>query len=101
MFVAIVIVRVLFVFCLHLLPSYCCNNKQVRVAEMQLNRATNVLEKEDEIAARPARTWFQVFPSIHFIYSCLLPSSSLRSASPLVRLLSYIFATVFFCTSII
>ena len=26
---------------------------------MHLERASNVLEKEEEIAARPARTWFQ------------------------------------------
>jgi hypothetical protein len=31
----------------------------MRVAEMHLNRAENMLNKEDEISSRPARTWFQ------------------------------------------
>lgn len=33
--------------------------KELRVAEMHLNRAENMLNKEDEINSRPARTWFQ------------------------------------------
>ena len=33
--------------------------KELRVAEMHLHRASNVLEHEEEIASRPARTWFQ------------------------------------------
>lgn len=32
---------------------------QTQEAEMQAERAANILQHEDEIAARPARTWFQ------------------------------------------
>ena len=32
--------------------------KELRVAEMHLNRASNVMAHDEEIAARPARTWF-------------------------------------------
>jgi hypothetical protein len=33
--------------------------KEMRVAEMHLQRAENLVEKDDEIASRPQRTWFQ------------------------------------------
>jgi hypothetical protein len=33
--------------------------KELRVAEMHLQRAENLVEKDDEIASRPQRTWFQ------------------------------------------
>lgn len=32
--------------------------KEVRVAEMEANKAKNMMEHESEIASRPARTWF-------------------------------------------
>ena len=33
--------------------------KAMRLAEMEAQKATNMMEHQDEIAARPARTWFQ------------------------------------------
>jgi len=33
--------------------------KEMRVAQMHLDRASNVLQHDDEIAARPQRLWFQ------------------------------------------
>jgi ATP-dependent RNA helicase DDX27 len=33
--------------------------RELRVAEMEVDRATNLIEHEDNIKARPARTWFQ------------------------------------------
>lgn len=33
--------------------------KEMRMAEMELNKANNVLKHSEEIYARPARTWFQ------------------------------------------
>ena len=34
-------------------------DKALRVAEMEANKASNVLEHHDEIMSRPARSWFQ------------------------------------------
>lgn len=33
--------------------------KELRLAEMEVNKASNLLQFEDEIKSRPARTWFQ------------------------------------------
>ena len=33
--------------------------KALRLADMEAQKATNMIEHQDEIAARPARTWFQ------------------------------------------
>ncbi|XP_073234182.1 probable ATP-dependent RNA helicase DDX27 [Porites lutea] len=33
--------------------------KELRVSEMEMNKARNLLEHEEEIFSRPARTWFQ------------------------------------------
>ena len=33
--------------------------KAIRVAEMELKKSQNLIEHEDEIKSRPARTWFQ------------------------------------------
>jgi hypothetical protein len=33
--------------------------KQMRVAEMEMNKASNIMEHREEIMARPARSWFQ------------------------------------------
>lgn len=33
--------------------------KEMRLAEMEVNKATNLLKHSDDIYARPARTWFQ------------------------------------------
>lgn len=33
--------------------------KEMRMAEMELNKADNILKHSDDIYARPARTWFQ------------------------------------------
>ena len=33
--------------------------KEIRKAEMQVTKATNVLEHQEEIMSKPARTWFQ------------------------------------------
>lgn len=33
--------------------------KEMRLAEMELNKANNMLQHSDDIYARPARTWFQ------------------------------------------
>ncbi len=35
------------------------DERSLRLAEMQATKAANLLEHSDEIAARPARTWFQ------------------------------------------
>lgn len=32
--------------------------KEARIAEMEANKASNLIEHEDEIHARPARSWF-------------------------------------------
>lgn len=32
----------------------------MRVAEMQVNKANNIMEHEREIMSRPKKTWFQV-----------------------------------------
>jgi hypothetical protein len=32
--------------------------KEARIAEMEANKAANMIEHEDEIQARPARSWF-------------------------------------------
>ena len=32
---------------------------QLRVSEMEMNKARNLLEHDEEIFSRPARTWFQ------------------------------------------
>ncbi|TIA87671.1 hypothetical protein E3P99_03023 [Wallemia hederae] len=34
-------------------------DRQMRIAEMELMKSKNLIEHEDEIKARPARTWFQ------------------------------------------
>lgn len=31
---------------------------QLRVAEMEINKAHNIIEHQDEILSRPARVWF-------------------------------------------
>ena len=41
--------------------------KELRVAQMQLDKAENSILHEDEIAARPARTWFQVRRFAHLV----------------------------------
>ncbi len=33
--------------------------KELRVTEMKVNKAQNILEHEEEIKSRPKRTWFQ------------------------------------------
>lgn len=33
--------------------------REVRVAEMEVNRAQNVMQHQDEISARPSKSWFQ------------------------------------------
>jgi len=33
--------------------------KQLRIAEMESNRSINIMQYQDQIQARPARTWFQ------------------------------------------
>lgn len=35
------------------------NKSQIRKAEMELKKGENMVEHEDEIFSRPARTWFQ------------------------------------------
>jgi ATP-dependent RNA helicase DDX27 len=33
--------------------------KEARLAEMEMNRAENILKHEDEILSRPRKTWHQ------------------------------------------
>ena len=38
---------------------FVCLSLQMRVSEMEMNKARNLIEHEEEILSRPARVWFQ------------------------------------------
>ena len=56
--------------------------RELRIADMEANKAGNLMEHRDEIAARPARTWFQSERAKNAVKEQSAAAASGSSAAP-------------------